>query len=306
MKNLLALLLTVVSLTVFAADKPTQEKPATQGDSIVLEEANTIAFRNVVTDDSVKTVQDKLFRMSNKLPKSATIYLVLDTPGGSIDAGLQLINSIKAVPQEVKTITSFSASMGYQIVQHSGERLILPSGTLMSHRARIGESGQIPGEFNTRVNYWAHRIELLDQHDAERTGLSLADYQKLTFSEYWVDGAEAVKAKQADRVVNVTCANDLMDTEDETLETFFGPVSLTWSKCPLITTPLKIDFGGVGLGENSRYSSYNSNGDSVRVDNSAAIAQGKIVRTFFLEMVGDKKSFVENYILTGKFREILR
>lgn len=300
---LVSFLLAVFGLTatVKAADKPSEEKtlPA-NSKNIVLEERNTLAFRGVVTYNSIKTLQDKLFKMSNKLPKSATIYLFLDTPGGSIAAGLELISSLKAVPQEIKTITNFSASMGFQVVQASGERLILPHGTLMSHRAYGGVEGQIPGEFDVQSAYWKHKIELLDINDAKRAGMSLADYQKLVRDQYWVDGEEGVTAKFADRTVNVTCADDLTNgTETETLDTWFGPVGLVWAKCPLITSPMEIDLSGIGSVD--RYSSSNNN------DKNNEVAEKlNQVRNFVLSMTSDKANFVQNFILNGKYKQFLK
>ena len=140
---------------------------------ILLTKKNTLVFNDVVTAKSVADIQVKLLEKSNTMPKKSTIYLVLDTPGGSVMDGSLLIDTIKAMPQKVKTLTVFSASMGFQFVQNFDDRLIIPSGTLMSHRARIGGlGGEIFGELDTRLNMIKRRITYLDKIAAKRMGMT--------------------------------------------------------------------------------------------------------------------------------------
>lgn len=229
-----------------AATRATETKTATASkpETIVLEKKNTVILRLPFTEDSVKDVQIELLAKSRNLPKHDPIYLYLDTPGGSIGAGEQLITTVKGLPNEVKTITSFSASMGYQTVQNLGERLVLPNGVLMSHRAKMGLEGQVPGEFNVRAKFYMDDIENLDKIASSRVGLSTSDYQKLIHDEYWVEGQAAVNAKHADRVVLVNCGSDLQGTYSQKIMTFFGPVMVEWSECPLISAPVGVTFGG--------------------------------------------------------------
>lgn len=212
---------------------------------IVLSKKNTLAFRDVVTSDSVKNLQREAFKMSSELAPNEPIYLFLHTPGGSVLAGEELISSLQALPQEVKTVTNFAASMGFITVQSLGERLILPNGTLMSHRAAGGAEGQIPGELNSRVEFWTARIRNIESKMAARLGQSLADYEARIVNEYWTSGELAVKDKAADRLVHATCASDLSGEHESTIMTLFGPVHVIWADCPLITTPLGVSFNSL-------------------------------------------------------------
>lgn len=234
-----------INTTAAATAKATAEAKAAAPSKVVLEKKNTLAFRDVVSASSVTNLQKAALKMSAQLSKNDVIYLFLDTPGGSIVAGEQLITTLKGLPQEVKTITSFAASMGFITVQSLGERLVLPNGILMSHRAYVGIEGQMPGEFNSQAKFWNEAVEDIEIGMAARMGLPLAEYQKLIHSEYWVKGPKSVKANAADRVVNVSCGSDLNGTYDDSIDTIFGPIKVTWSECPLVTYPVDISFASV-------------------------------------------------------------
>lgn len=254
-------------------------RPLSSG-PLVLSAKNTISFNSVVTQSSVAAFQVKLMAMSHKLKSSDVIIVVMDTPGGDVEAGLKLIDSIKAIPQEVKTLTVFSASMGFQIVQNAGERMILPNGTLMSHRASGGIDGTWDGNLETRLAYFHKLLDRMSQKAADRMGLTLQAYKDLVREEYWVNGDDAVAQKAADTVVLARCDESLEGTEYHTVPTMFGEVHTTFSKCPLITSP-------VAMAADSKLS-------------ATAQAQAK---AFVWGMYNHMDMFVKNYIETGKYKE---
>lgn len=248
---------------------------------LTLEPDNTLIFNEVVTDESVAQFQLKLNEMSNKLPASQEIILVLYTPGGSVDAGMLMIDSLKAVPQKVKTLTIFAASMGFQFVQNLDERMIIPSGVLMSHRATLGLKGELDGEFDVRLNSIRRQVRYMDQIAANRMKMSLDAYKNLIRDEYWVHGFESVEDRAADKLILARCGKKMNGTEDKEFQTFFGPVKVTFSKCPLITAPLEIKFDGLspeGLPEMKSYMSL---------------------------LYQDPKEFFNTYIKTEKYLQVL-
>jgi ATP-dependent Clp protease protease subunit len=208
--------------------------------AIVLTEENSVAFNQPVKDLYVAKKQQEVINKAAKLPASSPLYLVLDTPGGSVTDGLLFIDTLKSLNRPIHTITIFAASMGYQIVQELGTRYILPSGTLMSHRGAIsGLSGQVPGELNSRLQMLESLLNRMNVNAAKRTGVSLKSYQDSIINELWAIGHEAVKTKQADHVAYVRCSKKLMDkTYDEQIDTFLGPIDVQYSACPLISAPV--------------------------------------------------------------------
>jgi ATP-dependent Clp protease protease subunit len=214
-------------------------------DVIILRDGNFVLFSGKVDSKSVALAQTELARISSQLSSSEVIYLVIDSPGGSVTAGNQFIDFAQSLPQKVKTISLFAASMGYHMSQSFDERLVIKSTTLMSHRASLGGvSGQIPGEIDSRLNNIRQVLEEMDAFVSKRVGISLEEYKKLIHNELWLTGQEAVIKNHADRLVKAVCSQELMDgVREEAVMTIFGPIKATFSNCPLITGPLSIGFG---------------------------------------------------------------
>lgn len=247
-----------------------------RAETITLTDKNSVVFRGVVTEESVSKAQ---LEFMDKCKDGKRIYFVLDTPGGSVPDGNQLIDTIKGLDCNVQTVTIFAASMGFHFVQNLEKRFITPNGTLMSHRATLGMRGEIPGEFITRVTYFFKTLTRMDRVAGQRMGLSLKDYQFKIRDEYWVSGPDAVEDKAADEVVNVRCGDGMQGIAEVPMFTIFGPVTVKFSKCPMITAPLGIEIG------------------AIKKENQAAVSE--YINTLF----NNRVDFVEKYIKTGAYQK---
>jgi ATP-dependent protease ClpP protease subunit len=197
---------------------------------------NSVLIRGEISDESVEQAMSSLrSAVTKRGPLDYTIYLVLDSPGGSIDAGNAFIEYAKSI-NNLKTVTFFAASMASAIVQAlPGERLIIETGTLMFHRARGGFQGQFEtGEVESRLDWAKQTVRLLERINADRMKMSIPKYKALVVNELWLFGSMAVKRNGADEVVTVTCSDVLANTVVTTvMNSFFGPIRLNTSACPL-------------------------------------------------------------------------
>lgn len=250
---------------------------------VTLEKKDTVVLRGPVTGESVGALMREMSKISRNIAKTATIYLVLDTPGGSVPDGADFIDFLNSLPQKVTTVTLFAASMGFHIVENNpGERLIVRNGMLMSHRAALsGLGGQFDGELETRYRMMKRQIDMLENNVATRMGLSLTDYKAKVKDELWVHGFDSVKEKVADAEVLVKCGSSYDgETIDMTLDTMFGPVTVTFDACPLIKTPIAVHLEGI--------------------QPNARLYVSAIVNDAFL----NKQKFVKEWILTDKFHSV--
>lgn len=169
------------------------------------ETVKTLDIVGSIDSNSVDTVLEKLKEIMVTNPK--TITVILDTPGGSIVAGLKIIDAIRNtnVPTTC-VVKNFAVSMGAIILESSacGKRVVYPYSVVMFHGGAndAGPSNQREKENNVAAITAMNRItaELV----ASRIGLSVETYLRLIINEskeLWFVGSDAVKAGIADEVL---------------------------------------------------------------------------------------------------------
>jgi ATP-dependent Clp protease, protease subunit len=237
-KSMLKLLSALV-VTFFMAFPAMAQKTPT----VNLTTDNTIVLNGPVNDASVRKVQMDAKRLDASLDSNYPLFLILNTPGGSIQSGLELIEFLQSLNRPVHTITIFSASMGWQIAQHLNGRLIINYGVLMSHRAFGGFRGEFPGQLDSRLEFWKRRVYEMDQVTVNRTKgkQTMESYQAAMANELWIGGQDAVEMGYADRVVRMRCSKELSNQlETVAVRTFFGSINLVFSGCPTVTGPVGV------------------------------------------------------------------
>jgi ATP-dependent protease ClpP protease subunit len=75
---------------------------------ITLRDTNTVSLNMAIDGSSAKDVQQQLMNLSQILPTYEPIYLVLNSPGGSIEDGEKIIETARGIPQQVHTISASS------------------------------------------------------------------------------------------------------------------------------------------------------------------------------------------------------
>ena len=235
MKKLLVILIALMFSFLVYADKT----------EITLTADNTLVLNTEINGETVVKIMEQATKMNASLKSGYPIYLVMYTPGGSIEDGLELMDFLAGMNRPIHTISIFSASMGFQIAQGLGTRYITRYGILMSHKARGGISGEFGdgvSQFDARYGLWLRRIKMLDEVTVTRTNgkQTLKTYRDSYANELWLNGEEAVTQGYADAVTTVKCDSSLDGTYDITLNFMGFSILVSFSKCPTKTYPLDV------------------------------------------------------------------
>lgn len=218
----------------------------TNAETILLTQNNSVNFQGEVNHEMVSVVIQDLYKLHyNRKDKLQPIYLVMDSPGGSIGAAIDFVNAVKQIPT-LKTVTIFAASAASFIVQAlRDERLIISTGVMMFHRASGGFEGQFEkGELESQLNFSKEIVIKLETVNSNRMKISLKKYKNLVKDELWQLGNKAILGKSADEIVTIVCNKQLLTTtKKNVIFTFFGQLEVELSNCPLLRMPIKISGG---------------------------------------------------------------
>jgi ATP-dependent Clp protease, protease subunit len=131
------------------------------------------------------------------------IYLYINSPGGSVYAGMGIYDTIKQIRPDVSTIcVGFAASMGAFLLSAGtkGKRMSLPHSRIMIHQPSGGAQGQaVDIEIQAKEILYikAHLNDLL----AEHTGQPLERIQEDTDRDFYMSAAEATEYGLIDQVI---------------------------------------------------------------------------------------------------------
>jgi ATP-dependent Clp protease protease subunit len=135
---------------------------------------------------------------------SKPIYLYINSPGGSVTAGLAIFDTMQYVKSDVVTIcVGLAASMGAFLLGAGtkGKRLALPHSRIMIHQPLGGTSQRQASDIEIEAREILRIKDMLNQSMADMTGQPLDKITKDTDRDYFLSAAEAVEYGLIDRVV---------------------------------------------------------------------------------------------------------
>lgn len=136
-------------------------------------------------------------------------YLVIDSPGGSVFDGAQVISAIEASKTPVYTIcTLLCASMGAMIHQYGAKRFMFDRSILMFHDASGGVQGSVP-QMSSRLEFIRLYVTKMSSHIAARSKQDLNGFLLKMQREVWVDAEDAVAQGYADGIVSLPLDSEL-------------------------------------------------------------------------------------------------
>lgn len=172
-------------------------------ESILFMNNRMVFLDDVITDSLAANVIRQLMYLAST--GNEDITLVINSPGGSVTAGLAIYDAMRGISCDVSTVClGMAASMGAFLLAAGarGKRYATPNSEVMIHQVMGGASGQA-----VDVQIAAHRIsrmkDNLNNMLAEFTGQPLARIQVDTDRDYFMTAREAVDYGMIDGVKNL-------------------------------------------------------------------------------------------------------
>ena len=162
-----------------------------------------IIFLGTGINDQVSDslVAQLLFLEAEDPDKDIQIYI--NSPGGSITAGLAIYDTMQQISPDIVTICfGVAASMGAFLLSGGakGKRLALPNSRIMIHQPLGGAQGQAV-EIEIQAKEILFLKKTLNSLLAEHTGQSLEKINEDTERDYFLSPAEAVEYGLIDKVI---------------------------------------------------------------------------------------------------------
>jgi len=163
-----------------------------------------IIFLGTEIDDTVANlvIAQLLFLESEDANKEIKLYI--NSPGGSVYAGLAMFDTMNLIKPDVSTIcVGMAASMGAVLLSAGakGKRFALPNAKIMIHQGSAGFSGS-PSDIEITAREVLKSRQTLDEILAERTGKPIAEVHQDTDRDYWMSAGEATAYGLIDSVIS--------------------------------------------------------------------------------------------------------
>lgn len=162
-----------------------------------------IIFLGSAIDDNVANVViAQLLFLENQSPEK-DIKLYINSPGGSVTAGMAIYDTMQYIKPDVSTICiGMAASMAAVLLAagKEGKRLALPNAEVMIHQVMGGMEGQA-SDIKIHAEHILRMKKRLNHILSEHTGKGLPTIEKDTDRDYFMTADEAKKYGLIDKVI---------------------------------------------------------------------------------------------------------
>ena len=164
-------------------------------------EDRIIFLSGEINDQVANSVVAQLIYLEGKNPDK-DIFMYINSPGGSVSAGLAIYDTMNYIKCDVSTICiGMAASMGAVILSSGakGKRICLPHSEVMIHQPLGGTQGQ-QSDIEIQAKHISKTRDLLNKILSENTGKSIDVIKKDTDRDNFMDAKTAVKYGLVDKI----------------------------------------------------------------------------------------------------------
>ncbi len=155
-----------------------------------------------IDDASANTIVAELIYLEAKNPEK-DICVYINSPGGSVTAGMAIYDTMKYVKCDVSTICiGLAASMGAFLLAAGtkGKRFCLPNSEVMIHQPLGGAQGQA-SDIEITANHIIKTKKKMIEMLSKNTGQSIKKVEKDVDRDYFMTAEEAVAYGLVDKVI---------------------------------------------------------------------------------------------------------
>jgi ATP-dependent Clp protease protease subunit len=156
-----------------------------------------------VSDAVANTVIAQLLFLEHEDAKK-DIQLYINSPGGSVTAGMAIYDAMQYVKPDVATMcVGIAASMGAFLLAagKKGKRFTLPNSEILLHQVAVDSIGGQATEIEISARQILKTKQRLNQILAKSTGQSLAKVEKDTERDFWLSAEEAKAYGVVDEII---------------------------------------------------------------------------------------------------------
>ena len=156
-----------------------------------------------VRDENANTICAQLLLLAAEDP-DRDIYLYINSPGGSVTAGMAIYDTMQYVKPDVVTVgMGMAASMGQFLLTAGapGKRYITPHTRVLLHQP-LGGAGGSATEIRINADLILGMKKELASITAARTGKTVEQVEADGDRDHWFSAAEALEYGFVDRVIN--------------------------------------------------------------------------------------------------------
>ncbi|QCR42965.1 ATP-dependent Clp protease proteolytic subunit [Curtobacterium sp. SGAir0471] len=147
-----------------------------------------------VRDENSNEIAAKLLMLAAEDPEK-DIYLYINSPGGSITAGMAIYDTMQFVPNDIVTVgIGLAASMGQFLLSSGtpGKRYITPNARVLLHQPSGGFGGTA-ADIQTQAKVILDMKQRMAELTAEQTGKSIEQILKDNDRDNWFTAQEALE-----------------------------------------------------------------------------------------------------------------
>ena len=162
-----------------------------------------VILSDEVNDATASLVVAQLLYLEAQDPDK-DIYLYINSPGGSVSAGMAIYDTMNYIKCDVSTICiGMAASMGAFLLSSGtkGKRFALPNSEIMIHQPLGGAQGQA-SDIKIHAEHILRTRDTLNRILADNTGRPLEEIQRDTERDNFMRAAEACEYGLIDRVID--------------------------------------------------------------------------------------------------------